>query len=125
MKIHSKDFRVPQHKKIDIKRLPTMVKPFCESKKEYKDLLEEHIAELTSLQQLHLLAAASSFVAICLLNRDFGIGANFPTTLMILEPPGCFGVRPTQRPISGKNYQTNSRAPDPAERTLPVWVEGS
>ena len=53
MKIHSKDFRVPHHKKIDIKRLPTMVKPFCESKKEYKELLEEHIAELTSLQQLH------------------------------------------------------------------------
>jgi polyphosphate kinase 2 (PPK2 family) len=29
------------------------VKPFCQSKKEYKDLLEEQIAELTSLQQLH------------------------------------------------------------------------
>ena len=53
MKIHSKDFRVPHHKKIDIKRLPTIVKPFCESKKEYKDLLEQHVAELTSLQQLH------------------------------------------------------------------------
>jgi len=53
MTINSKDFRVPHHKKIDIKRLPTMVKPFCESKKEYKDLLERHIAELTSLQQLH------------------------------------------------------------------------
>jgi hypothetical protein len=29
------------------------VKPFCKSKKEYKDLLEQHIAELTSLQQLY------------------------------------------------------------------------
>src|SRR5271168_3258286 len=53
MKIHSKDFRVPHQKKIDIKRLPTIMKPFCKSKKEYKDLLEKHIADLTSLQQLH------------------------------------------------------------------------
>ena len=53
MKIHSKDFRVPHNKKIDIKRLPTIVKPFCKSKKEYKDLLEKHIAELSALQQLH------------------------------------------------------------------------
>ena len=53
MKLHSKDFRVPHHKKIDIIRLPTIVKPFCESKKEYKNLLEEHIAELSKLQQLH------------------------------------------------------------------------
>src|SRR5579872_6154069 len=52
MKIHSKDFRVPHHKKIDIKRLPTIVKPFCESKKEYNDLLEKHVEELSSLQQL-------------------------------------------------------------------------
>jgi hypothetical protein len=35
MKIHSKDFRVPHHKKIDITRLPTIVKPFCQSKKEW------------------------------------------------------------------------------------------
>ena len=53
MKIHSKDFRVPHHKKIDIKHLPTIVKPFCDSKEGYKKLLEEHIAELTSLQRLH------------------------------------------------------------------------
>src|SRR5579872_2569003 len=52
MRIHSKDFRVPHHKKIDIKRLPTTVKSFCKSKKEYNDLLEKHVEELSSLQQL-------------------------------------------------------------------------
>ncbi len=52
MTIHSKDFRVPHHKKIDIKHLPTIVKPFCESKKEYKKLLEEHVVELAALQRL-------------------------------------------------------------------------
>ena len=53
MTIHSKDFRVPHHKKIELKHLPTIVKPFCDSKEGYKKLLEEHIAELCSLQKLH------------------------------------------------------------------------
>ena len=68
MKIHSKDFRVPHHKKIDIKRLPTIVKPFCESKKEYKNLLEEHVAELTSLQHLHY--ASNRYASAADFSRD-------------------------------------------------------
>jgi len=53
MKIGSKDFRVPHHKKIHLKQLPTVVKPYCESKEEYQELLKKHIEELSSLQQLH------------------------------------------------------------------------
>jgi polyphosphate kinase 2 (PPK2 family) len=53
MKINSKDFRAPLGKKIELKHLPTIVKPFCNSKEGYKKLLEEHVAELSSLQNLH------------------------------------------------------------------------
>jgi len=53
MRIDPKDFRVPSGKKIDLKEWPTAVKPFFRSKKQYKKLLEEHVAELSSLQRLH------------------------------------------------------------------------
>jgi PPK2 family polyphosphate:nucleotide phosphotransferase len=89
MKIHSKDFRVPHHKKIDIKRLPTSVKPFCESKKKYKELLEEHIAELTSLQQLHY---ASNRYALLLIFQGMdsaGKDGAIRHVMSGVNPEGC------------------------------------
>src|ERR1700690_236940 len=89
MKIHSKDFRVPHHKKINIKRLPTMVKPFCESKKEYKDLLEKHVAELTSLQQLHY---ASNRYALLLIFQGMdsaGKDGAIRHVMSGVNPQGC------------------------------------
>src|ERR1700723_3365173 len=89
MKIHSKDFRVPHHKKIDIKRLPTIVKPFCQSKKEYKDLLEKHVAELTSLQQLHY---ASNRYALLLIFQGMdsaGKDGVIRHVMSGVDPAGC------------------------------------
>jgi PPK2 family polyphosphate:nucleotide phosphotransferase len=51
MKINSKDFRAIG-KNVDLSKWPTIVKPFFKSKKEYKELLEKHVEELSSLQQL-------------------------------------------------------------------------
>ena len=53
MKINSTDFRMRPGKKIALKEWPTIVKPFYKSKKRYKELLEEHVEELSSLQSLH------------------------------------------------------------------------
>jgi len=53
MKIRSDDFRVFPGKTFTIKDQPTTAKPFCKSKKEYQELLEQHVAELSSLQRLH------------------------------------------------------------------------
>ena len=89
MKIHSSDFRVPHHKKIDIRHLPTVVKPFCQSKKEYKKLLEEHIAELTSLQQLHY---ASNRYALLLIFQGMdsaGKDGAIRHVMSGVNPEGC------------------------------------
>jgi PPK2 family polyphosphate:nucleotide phosphotransferase len=53
MKINSKDFRVRSGKDFDLREWPTTVKPFCKSKKQYQELLEKHVEELSSLQQLY------------------------------------------------------------------------
>ena len=52
MKINSKHFRVRPGKKINLNKWPTRVKPVCKSKKRYQKLLEEHVAELSALQNL-------------------------------------------------------------------------
>src|ERR1019366_3626042 len=52
MKINSKDFRVQPGEKVKRRDRPTIVKPFCKSKKAYQELLAEHVEGLSSLQQL-------------------------------------------------------------------------
>ena len=51
--ISSKDFRVPPNKKVDLSKRPTVVAPYAKSKKQYKELLDQHMEKLSSLQQLH------------------------------------------------------------------------
>jgi PPK2 family polyphosphate:nucleotide phosphotransferase len=53
MKINSKDFHVGAGGQVKLKDWPTLVKPFCDSKKQYRKLLEEHVEALSSLQRLH------------------------------------------------------------------------
>jgi hypothetical protein len=53
MKVNSKDFRVKEGAKVSLKKWPTLVKPVYQSKEQYQELLEEHVGELSALQQLH------------------------------------------------------------------------
>jgi PPK2 family polyphosphate:nucleotide phosphotransferase len=53
MKIESKRFRVRSGKKVVLSKWPTTIEPVCPSAAEYDDLLKKHVAELSSLQQLH------------------------------------------------------------------------
>jgi len=52
MKIKSKDFRVREGDPVNLKKWPTKVDPVYKSKEQYQKLLEEHVAELSSQQQL-------------------------------------------------------------------------
>jgi len=52
MKIDPKDFRVPARRKVTFAEWPTIVKPFCRTKKRYHKLLGEHVEGLSSLQRL-------------------------------------------------------------------------
>ena len=53
MTIDSKDYHVPPDKKVDLSKWPTIVELYAKSKKQYKELLQEHMEKLSSLQQLH------------------------------------------------------------------------
>jgi len=53
LKINSKDFRVREGDEVTFRKWPTRVDPVFKSKEDYQRLLEKHVAQLSSLQQLH------------------------------------------------------------------------
>ena len=53
MQIQSEEFRVHPGKEFRLGDRPTVIKPFCKSKKQYRKTLESYVEELSSLQQLH------------------------------------------------------------------------
>ena len=52
MQIHSKDFRVTPARKVNLAKWPTNVKRVYRSKEDYQSQLADHVAQLSSRQQL-------------------------------------------------------------------------
>jgi PPK2 family polyphosphate:nucleotide phosphotransferase len=52
MKINYKDFQVMEGRKVELKKRPTIIKPFYKSKDQYKEILNQHIEELSDLQNI-------------------------------------------------------------------------
>jgi PPK2 family polyphosphate:nucleotide phosphotransferase len=50
--INSKDFRVREGDDVNLKKWPTLVDPAYKSKEQYHELLKEHVARLSTQQQL-------------------------------------------------------------------------
>jgi PPK2 family polyphosphate:nucleotide phosphotransferase len=89
MKINSRNFRVRPGKQFKLKEWPTKVKPFFKSKKQYQKLLEGHVAELNSLQQLHF---ASNRYALLLIFQGMDAGGKDGAIRHVMSgvnPAGC------------------------------------
>jgi PPK2 family polyphosphate:nucleotide phosphotransferase len=89
MKIHSKDFRVRPGGKVDLRKWPTVVKPFYKSKKQYHKVLEKHVEQLSSLQQLHY---ASNRYALLLIFQGIdsaGKDGAIRHVMSGVNPQGC------------------------------------
>ena len=52
MNINYKDFQVAEGQRVELKKCPTLIKPFYKSKEQYKEILERHISELSDLQNI-------------------------------------------------------------------------
>ena len=52
MKINYKDFQVMEGRRVELKKCPTMIKPFYKSQDQYKEILDQHISELSDLQNI-------------------------------------------------------------------------
>jgi PPK2 family polyphosphate:nucleotide phosphotransferase len=89
MKINSKKFRVRPGEKVQLSEWPTIAKPFCKSKKEYQELLREHVEGLSSLQHLHY---ASNRYALLLIFQGMDAGGKDGAIRHVMSginPQGC------------------------------------
>ena len=89
MKIHSKEYRVVEGKKVDLKKWPTKVDPVYKSKEQYRKLLEEQIAKLSALQHLHY---ASNRHAVLLIFQGIdaaGKDGAIKHVMSGVNPQGC------------------------------------
>ncbi len=89
MKIHIKDFRVADGKKVKLDKWPTRVKPVYKSKKEYKVLLEKQVEELSGQQQL--LYASDSYALLMIFQAMDAAGKDGAIRHVMsgINPQGC------------------------------------
>jgi PPK2 family polyphosphate:nucleotide phosphotransferase len=84
-----KTFRVHEGQKVDLKKWPTKVSPLFKSKKEYKKLLEDHIAELS--EQQNLLYASDSYALLLIFQAMDAAGKDgaIKHVMSGINPQGC------------------------------------
>ncbi len=89
MKVRSTDFRVQQGDKVDLAKRPTAVEPIYETKKQYKKLLRDHVAQLSSLQQL--LYASNRYALLLIFQAMDAAGKDgaIKHVMSGLNPQGC------------------------------------
>ena len=89
MRIKSKDFRLSPGEKVKLRDWPTVVPPFCKSKKAYRKLLDAHVEKLSSLQNLHY---ASNRYALLLIFQGMDAGGKDGAIRHVMSgvnPQGC------------------------------------
>jgi PPK2 family polyphosphate:nucleotide phosphotransferase len=89
MKINSNDFRVREADDVELKNWPTQIEPVYKSKKQYAELLAEHIAQLSSMQQLHYATNRHALLLIFQGMNAAGKDGAIRHVMSGVNPQGC------------------------------------
>jgi PPK2 family polyphosphate:nucleotide phosphotransferase len=89
MKINSKDFRAREGDEIKLEKWPTIVDPVYRSKKQYRELLSEHVARLSELQQLLYASNAHAILLIFQAMDAAGKDGAIKHVMSGVNPQGC------------------------------------
>ena len=89
MKIKSKDFRVPAGKKVRLDHWPTLAKPVYKSKKEYAELLQAQVEELSALQRLQYASDRYAVLLIFQAMDAAGKDGAIRHVMSGVNPQGC------------------------------------
>ena len=89
MRIISKDFRVREGDEVNLKKWPTKVNPVYKSKEQYQKFLEEHVAQLSSQQQL--LYASNHYAVLLIFQAMDAAGKDgaIKHVMSGVNPQGC------------------------------------
>jgi PPK2 family polyphosphate:nucleotide phosphotransferase len=89
MTIDSNDFRVREASEVDLSQWPTAIKPVCKSKKAYRKLLQDHVAQLSELQQLHYASNRHALLLIFQAMDAAGKDGAIRHVMSGVNPQGC------------------------------------
>jgi PPK2 family polyphosphate:nucleotide phosphotransferase len=89
MKISSKDFMVREGEEVDLKRFLTLVEPIYKSKDQYRKILQEHVAQLSSLQQLLYASNSHAILLIFQAMDAAGKDGAIKHVMSGVNPQGC------------------------------------
>jgi PPK2 family polyphosphate:nucleotide phosphotransferase len=89
MKISSKDFRVKEGDEVDLRKWPTNVEPVYKSKEHYQKLLEQHVSQLSALQQLLYASNRYAVLLIFLAMDAAGKDGAIKHVMSGVNPQGC------------------------------------
>jgi len=89
MTINSKTYHVPPHKKLNLSEWPTVAPALTKSKKHYQKLLEEHVSELSALQELHYASNRHALLIIFQGMDGAGKDGAIRHVMSGINPQGC------------------------------------
>jgi PPK2 family polyphosphate:nucleotide phosphotransferase len=89
MHIESKEFRVAEGDKVDLDKWPTVVKPVYKSKAQYQKLLEDHVAQLSSRQELLYASNRHAVLVIFQAMDAAGKDGAIKHVMSGVNPQGC------------------------------------
>jgi PPK2 family polyphosphate:nucleotide phosphotransferase len=89
MKISSTDCRVREGVEVNLKKWPTIVDPVYKSKTQYQKLLDDHIALLSSMQQLHYASDRHAVLLIFQAMDAAGKDGAIRHVMSGVNPQGC------------------------------------
>jgi PPK2 family polyphosphate:nucleotide phosphotransferase len=89
MKIHLKDFRIAEGRRVRLQRWPTDIRPLYESEREYQAGLTEDVDELSALQRL--LYASNSYSLLLIFQAMDAAGKDGAISHLLtgVNPQGC------------------------------------
>ncbi|MGB8479015.1 MAG: ADP-polyphosphate phosphotransferase [Acidobacteriaceae bacterium] len=87
--IDAKDFLLPPGKKVSLKEWPTLVKPVYSTKEAYREILEDHVAKMSSLQEL--LYACNRYALLLIFQGLDSAGKDGAISHVLsgINPEGC------------------------------------
>jgi PPK2 family polyphosphate:nucleotide phosphotransferase len=89
MKIHSKNFRVPEKAEVSLKKWLTMIDPVYKSDEQYKKILQEHVEQLSSQQQLLYASNRHAILLIFQAMDAAGKDGAIKHVMSGVNPQGC------------------------------------
>ena len=114
--IDPEDFRVSPGKKVKLKDWPTRVKPVYATKEQYKEILEDHVLKMSSLQQI--LYASNRYALLLIFQGMDSAGKDgaIRHVLSGINPEGCqvFSFKQTSAEELKHDFlwRTNWRLPE-------------